>query len=171
MVPRKQLFHVVVSLSALMLGETLRPSVGKWNNTFNHMKHSAQDYFCTYFLSHFSHHTLSFSLCRFILSPSFAHAHTLPLQMSTAVNREFNLNPFCTYAQRHSQQMIDHQISRITLLFIPTKTYYYKRALYNYNSFYSELCELTLPKSIFLVYLCMNLGVSDKHTSVPATVQ
>lgn len=36
-------------LSALMLGETLRPSVGKWNNTFNHMKQSTQDYFCTYF--------------------------------------------------------------------------------------------------------------------------
>lgn len=73
----KQAFHVVVSLSALMLGETLRPSMGKWNNTFNHMKSSAQDYFCTYFLSlpliDLQPLTLSFSHCNFILFPSFAH--------------------------------------------------------------------------------------------------
>ena len=82
MAPRKPAFHVVVSLSALMLGETLRPSVGKWNNTFNHMKRSTQDYFCTYFLSLFPlslNHSLS--LCPslsavFILSPCLAHTHT-----------------------------------------------------------------------------------------------
>lgn len=115
-----------------MLGETLRPSVGKWNNTFNHMKQSAQDYFCTYFLflspslpflfhwitvSHFVFLSLSLFAILFSLSLALPRTHTyiyLPLQMSTTINREFLLNPLYTQAHRHTQSMIYYKIRLIT---------------------------------------------------------
>lgn len=137
-----------------MLGETLRPSVGKWNNTFNHMKRSARDYFCTYFLSLF--HWITVISLRLCLSPLSAvafsllplHAHASPLQMSTAINREFLLNPLHAHAHRHARTHSAkwyitnkaYHSCRITPLCIPTKAYHYKQ--YNYDCLRCDLCEL-----------------------------
>lgn len=175
-----------------MLGETLRPSVGKWNNTFNHMKQNTQDYFCTYFLSlSFLFHWITvshfvfLSRCNFILSPSVAHTHTyLPLQMSTTINREFLLNPLYTQAHRHTVDDIlqnkAYHSCRITPLCIPTKTCHYKTVQYNYNWFNSELCELLLVINIFLsclvciwarlisTHLFLHKCTREEHLRVPA---
>lgn len=183
MAPHKQAFHVVVSLSALMLGETLRPSVGKWNNTFNHMKQSTQDYFCTYFLSLFPlslNFSLSLCLSLQFYSLSLPRTHTYTYILAPANEHRYKqgISPkssLHTYTQTHTVDNISqnkaYHSGKITPLHIPTKTYHYKTVQYNYNCFYRELCELLLVINILSLCLCVNLGVFDKHTSVSACVR
>lgn len=136
MAPHKHAFHVVVSLSALMLGETLRPSVGKWNNTFNHMKQSAQDYFCTYFLSlfplslnHILSHCVSLSAILFFLPP--LHTHTYILAPANEHHYKQGISPKSSLHTRTQTHTVDNILQnkayrscRITPLYIPTKTYH-----------------------------------------------
>lgn len=161
-----------------MLGETLRPSAGKWNNTFNHMKHSAQDYFCTYFLSPglFDWTAVSrfvFLSIRFCSLRSPSRKHTLPLQMSTAINREFLLNPLYTHAHRRAQWMTHYKTELIVHVELhrcafQEKYTTRKTVQYNYNWFYRNLCELLLVINCFF-FSPMSLGVFDKYTSVSAS--
>lgn len=165
-----------------MLGETLRPSVGKWNNTFNHMKQSAQDYFCTYFLSlSFLFHWITVSHFVFrslqFYSLSLPCTHTCILAPANDYHHKQGISPKSSLHTRTQTHSVDdilqnkaYHSCRITPLHIPTKTYHYKIVQYNYNCFNSELCELLLVINIFLSCLCVKLGRFDKHTSVSAQV-
>lgn len=81
--------------------------------------------------------------------------------MNTAINREFLLNPLYTQAHRHAQQKIYYKIRLINCTIVHSnKTYYYRTVQYNYNRFYSDLCELLLVINIFshiLVWTCVCL--------------
>lgn len=110
--PKKQGFHVVVSLSALMLGETMGHIVKKWNNTFNHMKRRVTGlhwhiFFRSYFLIVLLSHFVSLFLLAFLFAflPLCAQTHTLSMKMGTNIKREL-IKIFSLHTPKHIHKLL-----------------------------------------------------------------